>query len=395
MRRFLSIAIVLLCVCCEVQPTEQDFPVMETLAPDNVNESGATFHAKLYRKGVFETSSYGFIWDTIEPTLEKAFKIEVGKSVGGTSFTARIDHGLVAGMTYYIKAYAVYDERIVYGGTVQLKSNGSSNSPWELEATNIPLDVSYNCRGISDQENGYLLFDDNNFYIFDPENRSFTKGVAMPSPEQRRVAATTTGKYPYIFAHDNESNDIYYYDGGWKFQTHAPISVDNTYYGFQYDDRIYLLSLEHIMAYIPSENQSYLLPEAPYSFSSVRSVGGTSIDNKGYLIASNKKLLEFDTDNYDWTELSDFPGTVQQNTVAFAENGKVYVGLSFDEYQMDNNLWSYDLSNDKWTSMERFPANLNAYSRQFFFFVKGKLYFGGLLSTGFSVWSFDPTKAEN
>jgi N-acetylneuraminic acid mutarotase len=55
-----------------------------------------------------------------------------------------------------------------------------------------------------------------------------------------------------------------------------------------------------------------------------------------------------------WTQKADFPGTPRSSAVAFAVNGKAYVGTGFDGINKLQDMWSYDPVANAWTQKNNF-----------------------------------------
>lgn len=120
----LLLMVLLFISSCTSDP-DFDFPIVQTGDIVKIEASGVTFAGKLINApGIL--LDYGFVWDLVpNPTLELSFSHSFGANTE-FQFTYTATSGLVAGRTYYVRAYAVDQNYISYGRSVEFTSIGNS-----------------------------------------------------------------------------------------------------------------------------------------------------------------------------------------------------------------------------------------------------------------------------
>lgn len=136
MQKFRHILLVLLILGCnDDEPIIRDFPIIKTLSPTDIDESGATFHGELVRKGKTKITSYGFVWKLDDPGIIEMHKVDLGKNLSDDLFEARVDHSLIKGLTYQVRAFVELLNQTIFGEIVFVESQGSTNGARSLELT--------------------------------------------------------------------------------------------------------------------------------------------------------------------------------------------------------------------------------------------------------------------
>ena len=136
MQKFRHILLVLLILGCnDDEPIIRDFPIIKTLPPTDIDESGATVHGELVRKGKTEITSYGFVWKLDDPGINEIHKVVLGKNFNDYLFEARVDHSLIKGLTYQVRAFVELLNQTIFGEIVFVESQGSTNGARSLELT--------------------------------------------------------------------------------------------------------------------------------------------------------------------------------------------------------------------------------------------------------------------
>ena len=108
------------------EKTDHDYPRVSTGLVTHINAGGATFNGSFLHAGKSEIIDHGFVFDTIVfPTIQRSEKISLGLSNGRGSFTATANFGMIAGITYYVSAYAQNKDKIYYAESVNFVSMGS------------------------------------------------------------------------------------------------------------------------------------------------------------------------------------------------------------------------------------------------------------------------------
>lgn len=111
--------------CTKEEIIPRSYPRVNTLDISNINSSGASFHGDIFYSNV-PVRDHGFIWSPYSNmTFEQSDRISLGPNAGAGLFDANIDRGLINGKTYYMRAYAISDDKTVFGDIEKFISKGS------------------------------------------------------------------------------------------------------------------------------------------------------------------------------------------------------------------------------------------------------------------------------
>ncbi|MEQ9373692.1 MAG: hypothetical protein RIG68_00795 [Imperialibacter sp.] len=367
--------------CGEQAPSLQEFPIIRTLPPDN-DATGATFHAEALQKGANETTSFGFVWDTSEPTVENSHKIELGEKLNTGLFEKSVNYGLAKGVTYKVRAFTTYADKTVYGNSISFTSKGSEKDPWELLLTEVDLVGWSSMHGSSTSEKGYFLFQSSDFHAFDPAENKFSEAPNFPvrGNTGTRFTSVTIDDTQYFF--NSIDQHLYKFaNNSWTIQSQAPFSPgrwSGYYHGHATDNEIYILSSYLSYKYDLRTGQWSQKSRLPTNYG--YSIGGASLGSKAYLVTTDKNIWEYETSTNSWVVKTQYPGSLKETIIAFSHNNKLYFGLSSNNYHvqtdwMDKDLWSYTPDSDTWELVASFPVSLEP-SGLFYFSVANKLYIG-------------------
>lgn len=114
---------------------------------------------------------------------------------------------------------------------------------------------------------------------------------------------------------------------------------------------------------------------------------GLGFDGTNYL----NDFYEYDPSLDKWTKIADFPGTPRYGSVAFVLDGKGYVGAGYDGNNYLKDLYAYDPTSGTWIS----KAGIGGAKRQnaFSFVIDNKAYVGGGRNSGgameTTMWEYD------
>ncbi len=139
-------------------------------------------------------------------------------------------------------------------------------------------------------------------------------------------------------------------------------------------------------------------PGTPRTAAVAFSVGGKGYVGLGF--DGDDELKDFyvfdpnQTKGNQWTRIADFGGTARRNAVAFALDGKGYVGTG-DDGNTNNDFWEYDPTTNNWTEI---PAIGKKKENALAFVIGDFAYVGtgsdnGALETDF--WRFDASLLPN
>lgn len=110
--------------CTKEEVTPRIYPRVSTIEAFDITSAGASFKGEITFSSV-EIKDHGFVWsDSNSPTLGTANKISIGPGTGTGDFEIQCDRSLQEGRKYYLRAYALSEDFIVYGNTVEFVSLG-------------------------------------------------------------------------------------------------------------------------------------------------------------------------------------------------------------------------------------------------------------------------------
>lgn len=119
------IALTLIIGCTKEEVTPRIYPRVLTIEAFNVTSEGASLKGQITFSSV-QIKDHGFVLsDQLHPLIGVATTISNGPGTGTGIFEARFERGLEEGKKYYFRAYAVSEDFVVYGNTVEFISLGS------------------------------------------------------------------------------------------------------------------------------------------------------------------------------------------------------------------------------------------------------------------------------
>ncbi|WP_373551964.1 Kelch repeat-containing protein [Haliscomenobacter sp.] len=178
-------------------------------------------------------------------------------------------------------------------------------------------------------------------------------------------------------------------------------TIDNvTYVGLGFDEDGERLS--DFWAYNPEQgywdNLGRLNTDAQARFpgSPRNSAVAFALNGKGYVgLGDNDQdyladFYEYTPATRSWRKIADFPGGARRGAVAFVIGDKAYVGTGYDDnYLVD--MWSYESSSDSWSPVRDFGGSKREGATAVVF--NGKAYVGFGNSNGVAqknLYTFDP-----
>jgi len=385
---------------CDQEIETKEFPVVLTLSVSNNNSSGATFRGELLKEGLSPTTSYGFIWNSVEPTINESYKVILGTKFVKGVFNCRFSDSLSSGVDYYIKAFATYDDKTVLGNTVVLHSQGSKNMPWSKVLTKINLPGIRNPYGCSNDIYGTVLFQDGAAYSYDPDKNKFSASAKFPNTGSSDIMYTSVNLDNTLYFFNNMYSNLYKLsDNKWSVNTKIPFSYssfDGYYHSYAVDGNILILSSFKSYIYFPKTfiwEERAALPE---SFGN-KTIGGTDLNGKAYLMTNTKNICEYDPKSDTWKLITKYPDISNDKINAFSYGNKLYFGLrlkhSSDFNLIDQNLWSFDLTTKKWELACILPAVVT-YNFFFSFRIKDNFYFATKNDVYFELFKLDMSKLK-
>lgn len=387
---------------CENElPDAREFPIIRTLDVVEIDSTGATFQGELVKNGTIPITSYGFVWDTKDPNLENSSKAILGDKISSSTFNVRIDSSLVKGLEYNVRTFATYGgNKIIYGNIIKLVSKGSTKSAWSLEIKDIKLERWVASYGCSNNEAGYIIFQNSKVYSFNPGKNEISKSANFPLSGNQftKFTSVSIGNILYLFS-DINRNFFKLQAGSWTLQTSVPVNYGNFVvfnYGFAVSDSIIFLSPYLSFMYQVNSNLWQIKATLPTNLQSGPITGGIYINNKAYVMTLDKNICEYNTNSDTWITKTKYPGNLYEKIISFSFNGKLYFGLSHHDHSENSNwfdrkLWIYNPVLNTWSSTQDFPMDLS-FANLFFFSINGKLYIGYENNETYNIWKFDPSK---
>lgn len=385
--------------CKDLAPNAEEFPVIITNQPIEVDESGATFQGKILTNGTLPTTSFGFVWGVKDQIVESSNKIVLNEKPASDVFSIRIDHALAKNVKYKIRAFATTENLTVYGNSIDFLSAGSSQNGWEILDSMAINDNGFIAFNFSSSDYGYLLYH-SKMVRFDPSTLQLSNSSNFPASggDFTNFTAIKSGNDQYVLS--ALANWLYRLSNEkWYQQAAIPFDYwlfNGRYQGLAVNNQIYCLSSYKSYLYDPATDtwqQKATLPAGNFV-----SVAGTTLNGKAYVITSDNNLWEYNPDLNNWRIITKFPGILGDKFVSFSYHNQLYFGIStvrqISNLMVDNHLWAYDVAGDKWTKKEDFPSN-HAYGGLYYFFLKDNLYIGhenmGVWNT-YTLWKYDPSK---
>jgi len=392
--------------CKDAEPDQRDLAIIRTQIPKDVDETGATFEAEIIVPGKSPATAYGFVWGIEDPTIENSDKISLAENLGSGKISYRIDHALAGGIKYKIRAFAMSENKIIYGNTISFMSKGSTHNGWSIVKSVLPYTstwigsnsvwetLSYGC---SDNEFGYVLYNNAEMLRFDPSTNEFSRLNNYPviGNEYTKFTAVVSGKTQYYFS--NISAKLYrFQDGEWSIQSPIPFQYwrSNGYFqGLSVNNNIYILSPYVSYMYDPKTDIWFKKAICPVDL-----VGGTTLNGKAYVMDSGKNIWEYNAGNDTWIIKTKFPGIKYTGLLSFSYRNEIYFGF-YGGYKNHSNLndyrlWSYNIVSDKWQMLEKFPFIFTG-DDFFNFFTKNNLYIGVVMresTSSYTILKYDPSK---
>jgi hypothetical protein len=384
---------ILLPACQEALPENRSFPIIRTLAIKNIDSSGATFQAELIVAGNHPTTSFGFIWDTIEPDIATANKIELGTAIPEGEFEKRIESMLAKDVEYKVRVYAVHQGETIYGNTITFTSQGSNGSGWALLPEAAGIYGGFLAYGGADNSYGYVLYQLGEVYKYEPAKNTVQRIQDFPGNLNSGANFTPCNYNGALYVFGGTSSNLYkLVNDSWSLVTALPFNYNyyNVYYqAFVANGWIHIVSANQSYAYDVVNNLWFTFPTISNVTST--SVAGTFHNDKAYLLMQNKTFWEYDVPMGKWTEKKEYPGgklgePLYGQVVSYAKGSKLFFGLN-----QSTGFWNYDTELNEWTVAERFPGVVDG--NQFYFNLNGKLYVGidkpDPIIGDFTMWSFE------
>lgn len=408
-----------------------EYPLIQTGEVTDIDPTGAVFHAKITSTGSNDIIEYGFVWSLTENPDLNSSKFQIPGSPGEGAFSARISSDLIAGKTYYVKAYARNIAYVTYGKQVTFSSSGSLKQTitgFTPESGTSGTQVTITGNNFSEGLNGNIV--KFGHAVAEIKEATLTRLVVV-LPQDLLVS----GKV-YISVETAgvliKSTDLFTLEGcniikvspettinGDDFKIKAEnIVFDTTRFTVRVGGipaQIYKVSGDSIYGFIPfnsriGKNEISLTSEGKTCFSLdsilvknpwkavVNNLSWTSgpyasfqIGDLGFVLIENQ-VWKFRNGELKWSRCADLPDTSGGVVQAFAVGGKGYGCFGAINGTKIQTLYEYDPVTDVWIKKAEFPGLWRAGSVAVT--INGKAYLGmgqaddGSIKNDF--WEYDP-----
>jgi hypothetical protein len=114
------IFLVLLLSACQPEfDIERDYPLVKTLAVDNITSDGARFNGHVIYGPVESITEYGFVWgNSVVLNIQDSDKISLEGYPTTGDFSCDIMQRLVKMQKYFVRSYIRFGDLVVYGNLV-------------------------------------------------------------------------------------------------------------------------------------------------------------------------------------------------------------------------------------------------------------------------------------
>ena len=108
--------------CTEDEITPRDYPRIRTYFVTEITPDGARFNGKITFTSV-DIVDHGFLWHTTNSVnFSTGTKISLGPKSGIGIFDALLVTSLPVGKPFYLRAYAISNDNVVYGEQIEFKN---------------------------------------------------------------------------------------------------------------------------------------------------------------------------------------------------------------------------------------------------------------------------------
>lgn len=384
---FISVAVI---GCSPPLSEVSTFPVVKTIDVSNIDESGAQLNAQLLGSGGVEITSYGFVWDLDNPTLNTSNFEIAGTDPGVEEFSMRINRSLNKDVSYLVRSFVIFNndsiENVVYGNAVGFTSLGSDESFWTLEKENVLLQSSGNITSTAIGATGYILFPNGTFYEFDSESSSFDSGPLLDVEGNDRQPKALVDYNNQLLVFNNAQNEILRLsDDSWVVEYTAEISDLFKIWPHTTENGILLFTNTQSYRFDPSNSNFTEISPIPAGNRSVVGIfATTSTGDAEFVITWMGTLFEYNEDQDTWIERSTLDRPLTSGNFMFHYENKLYTGLTKNEL-----VWAFDLATNTWEQVGKIQAS--TFGKDVFsFYIDEILYLGLGENSNFSAWSFTP-----
>jgi len=112
--------------CITEDVSDRNYPRLMTLDVSDNTVGGARYNARFLNPNKNPIRFYGFVWSEEHlPNLEESEKVVFSEPLISNKFSSEITTTLLFPYRYYVRAFIITDDYLVYGNEVYFLSNGS------------------------------------------------------------------------------------------------------------------------------------------------------------------------------------------------------------------------------------------------------------------------------
>ncbi len=376
------IAISLFLISCtkDAELVSKQYPVIQTQNISNIDSNGVTFNGEFIDIGYSHITEYGFVFSTYEPSIENSGTLIITSNATNGVFSESISENIAGNINYYVKAFAKTDNHVIYGNNIEFFSQGSKFNPWDL-ILQPNMDGWHDAHGTSNNELGFILFQSEDFYSYNPNTNTLAKKQNIPIDGNTGTYYASFNLDNYLYILTNDSKEVLRYDiknNQWTKLGNRPFSPNGYigFFGFSINNIGYLLSRENFYSYNQSTDTWSKKLDIPSNYIFSAEV----IDNKVYVFGDNKWIWSYNPEGNTWQKETQYPGEWNGKIVSFTQNDKIYWGLSYyGSYtgapSPATDFWEYNPELNNWKEIENFPL-IHSQNEIFTFSINGYSYFG-------------------
>jgi N-acetylneuraminic acid mutarotase len=330
--------------------------------------------------------------------------------------------GLAQGTTYFVRAYALYDNGpAIYGN--ELSFTTAYEPGTGQQKADFPGGARYSTTGFSIGSKIYIgLGNDGDvpmrdFWEWDQATNVWIRKADFPGNSSGGEIGFSIGIKGYIEA--GSTNEFWEYDpstNNWSQKSSRPgtLGIANCV-AFTIGSKGYIGTGYINDGYDGAFSQEFWewdqvtniwMKKANFPGNERSNAVGFSIGNKGYIgtgsgqgSISYTDFWEWDQAKDAWTRKADFAGAARQSAVGFSIGNKGYIGtgLNYSISGTKKDFWEWDQATNTWTKKADFAGSSRAWAVGFSIGNKGYVGSGsGSDTNNFGIplqdlWEYDPT----
>jgi hypothetical protein len=330
--------------------------------------------------------------------------------------------GLAQGTTYFVRAYALYDNGpTIYGN--ELNFTTSYGQGTGTQKSDFPGGARYGATGFSIGNKVYMGLggDGENpmrdLWEWDKASNTWSRKADYPGNSTEGEVGFSIGTKGYIGA--GSTNEFWEFDpatNSWSKKSSVPNTYGIAYaVGFSIGTKGYIGTGVLLDGISSSYSQDFWewdqatnvwTKKANFPGNERSSAVGFSIGNKGYIGTgsgqgtSYKDFWEWDQATNVWTQKADFAGNSRSSAVGFSIGYKGYIGtgINYDiSFNSKKDFWEWDQTTNVWTQKSNIAGNARESAVGFSIGSNGYIGtgVGSSNNTGYVLqdfWEYDPTK---